>query len=325
MAATPSTPRGTAAAAAGASSSPPAAAEPVDLLDFMSMEAPAAASDDVLLGGVGEPSTTATAATVATRVRLASASSASMSSSPNQPGLDLLGVGGGESPPSSQAFAANGSSSAGAAQTLGDLLGGGTGDIAVGSNGAGGGTQSAINNGGGSGSVGVGTAAMGNGEQAWPGAGGQRTSAAGSPLSRSAAVALGHSASAELDLSGLFLGDAGSPSASSPSGLRGSAGSGGIGGGFTLGGRSVRPLSIATGEFGKRWMACTGERKAAGLRLSPGLGSPAAVAQRLAARLGVHTVEVIPQTAEGICAGQLDGGGVCLVHCKVGCLSQENV
>lgn len=104
----------------------------------------------------------------------------------------------------------------------------------------------------------------------------------------------------DLDLSALMLG-----------------GGGGGGGGFSFGGRAVRPLTIVTGDFGQKWMACSEERRAVGAGLSPGLGSPKAVAERLGARLGVHTVEIIPHTSEGICAGQLDGGSVCLVHCKV--------
>lgn len=203
-----------------------------------------------------------------------------------------MGVGGG---------AANGgaSSAPGGAPTLDDFLGGGDGGTATGTtggaaSGGGGGAQGALQNGrrNSSGS---------NAEQAWPPPARQRAGTAGSASSAATPSLIGSGGG--VDLSALVLGEgvgSGAPA------------------GFSFGGRAMKPLAIATGEFGQKWMACSGERRAAGSRLSPGLGSPKAVAERLGGKLGVHTVEVIPHTAEGICAGQLDGGGVCLVHCKVG-------
>lgn len=264
--------KGSVASAAAAAA--PAAADPVDLLDFMSMgddstPAPAPAGGD------------APAANGAVRGR--------SSTSSDQLGMDLLGGGGGSngsgpsSPPS-------------AAPTLDDLLGG------VGSsNGDLGGAAQGTSNGRRNSSASAG----GGADQAWPPAGRQRAGTAGSPSGSLGTPSLigGTAKQGDLDLSGLLLGG---------------AGGGGDAGGFSFGGRAVKPLAIATGEFGQKWMSCSGERRAAGAGLSPGLGSPKAVADRLRTRLGVHTVEIIPHTAEGICAGQLDGGGVCLVHCKVG-------
>ena len=112
-----------------------------------------------------------------------------------------------------------------------------------------------------------------------------------------------------LDLSGLYLGGGGGPPSAA----------GGIGGGsgFSFGGQNMTPLAITTGEFGKRWMTCTGERRTGGS--AHGLVTPNAAVDKLVSRLRVHKVEIIPHTSEGICAGQLEGGGsVCLVHCKVG-------
>ncbi|CAM9897356.1 unnamed protein product [Scytosiphon promiscuus] len=147
-----------------------------------------------------------------------------------------------------------------------------------------------------------------DGGHAWPPPARQRAGTAGAATS----PASGASRPGDLDLSSLMLGGGGGGGAAA------TAGGGSNGKGFSFGGRAVRPLAIATGEFGRKWMACSGERRAAGSGLSPGLAaSPKAVAERLGASLGVHTVEIIPHTAEGICAGQLDGGGVCLVHCKV--------
>lgn len=265
--------------AAAAAAPAPAAADPVDLLDFMGMEDSAPA-----------PAVGAAASNGAAQGR--------SSSSSDQLGMDLLGVGvgGTSSAPAS---------SPSAAQNLDDLLGGGGGVTSNGGlNGAA--VQGGVPNGrrNSSGSAG--------GEQAWPPAARQRAGTTGSASSASGSAGApsliggGPSRSGELDLSGLLLGGVGG------------GGAGAASAGFSFGGRAVRPLAIATGEFGKRWMACPGERRAAGTRLSPGLGSPRAVAERLGSRLGVHTVEIIPHTAEGICAGQLDGGGVCLVHCKVG-------
>ncbi|CAM9658609.1 unnamed protein product [Discosporangium mesarthrocarpum] len=78
------------------------------------------------------------------------------------------------------------------------------------------------------------------------------------------------------------------------------------------------PLKIDTGEFGKRWIAFTGESRATGLQGGKWAQSPAGVAKRLGEDMGTHTVEVIPHTSEGICAGELgQGGQACLVHCKV--------
>ncbi|CAN0334943.1 unnamed protein product [Ascophyllum nodosum] len=111
-----------------------------------------------------------------------------------------------------------------------------------------------------------------------------------------------------LDLSGLYLGGGGGPPSAA----------GGIGGGsgFSFGGQNMTPLAITTGEFGKRWMTCTGERRTGGS--AHGLVTPNAAVDKLVSRLRVHKVEIIPHTSEGICAGQLEGGGsVCLVHCKV--------
>jgi len=266
------------AAAAAAAAPAPAAADPVDLLDFMGME------DSAPAPAVGAAASNG-----------AAQGHASVSS--DQLGMDLLGVGG-----SGNSSAPTSSPSA--AQNLDDLLGGGGGLSSNGAAALGAGVPNGRRNSSGS--------AGGAGEQAWPPAARQRAGTAGSASSASGSAGApsliggGASRTGDLDLSGLLLGG----------GAGGGAGTASVG--FSFGGRAVRPLAIATGEFGKRWMACPGERRAAGTRLSPGLGSPKAVAERLGSRLGVHTVEIIPHTAEGICAGQLDGGGVCLVHCKVG-------
>lgn len=266
--------------------------DPVDLLDFTSVDG---SSPDAVAG----PSTGAAAN---------GAAHGRSSSSPDQIGMDLLGVGGD----------ATGSASSSrpnpAAQTLDDFLGGGGG----GSNGGASGVPEGMPNGRRS------SSSSASGGQAWPPPAAvnttattrQRAGTVGSASSASGSVGApswiggggATSTTGDLDLSALMLG-----------------GGGGSGGGFSLGGRAVRPLTIVTGDFGQKWMACSEERRAVGAGLSPGLGSPKAVAERLGARLGVHTVEIIPHTAEGICAGQLDGGGVCLVHCKVRCLVRFSV
>lgn len=250
--------------------------------------APPAAADPVDLldfMSTGEDSTPASPPATAINGAVQDRSSTSS----DQLGMDFLGGGG--------SIGADPSSPPSTTQTLDDLLGGGgsssNGDVA--------GSVQGVTNGRRNSS---GSAA---GEQAWPPAARQRAGTAGSTPSPSGSVGTasligGTGKSGDLDLSGLLLGGAGA---------RGS-------GGFSFDGHAVKPLAIATGEFGQKWMACSGERRAAGAGLSPGLRSPKAVADRLCARLGVHTVEIIPHTAEGICAGQLDGGGVCLVHCKVG-------
>ncbi|CAN0028204.1 unnamed protein product [Ectocarpus sp. 6 AP-2014] len=210
--------------------------------------------------------------------------------SSDQLGVDLLGVGGG-----GDANGGASSSAPGGAPTLDDFLGGG-----------GGGTTTTVG-----GAVPNGRRnSSSSAEQAWPpapaaAAARQRAGTAGSSASSAATPSLIGSGGG-VDLSALVLGDGGGSGAAAAAT------------GFSFGGRGMKPLAIATGEFGQKWMACSGERRAAGSRFSPGLGSPKAVVERLGGRLGVHTVEVIPHTAEGICAGQLDGGGgVCLVHCKV--------
>lgn len=213
--------------------------------------------------------------------------------------VDLLGVGGGRmedsgavsssSPGGVSTNATNGSASAGASPQLSavvvdDLLGGGYSA----SNGSGG-NMRRVSNGGSIANHGTRAGSLG----------------AGSPPSGpSTTIPLGGSVPG-LDLSGLFHGG-------TPAG----------GGDFSFGGRVVKPLMIATEEFGKKWMACSGERRAGKLPLGSGLRSPNAAVEKLVTRLGVHKVEIISQTAEGICAGHLEGGGgsgsVCLVHCKVG-------
>lgn len=217
--------------------------------------------------------------------------------------VDLLGVGGGRmedsgavsslsSPGGVSTIAINGSSSAGASPQLGavvveDLLGGGYSA----SNGSGG-NMRRVSNGGSSVNDRARAGSLG----------------AGSPPSGSGTTIPAGASVPGLDLSGLFLGE----SSPSPAG----------GGGFSFGGRVVKPLMITTVEFGKRWMTCSGEKRAGKLSLGSGLRSPNAAVERLVTRLGVHKVEIISHTAEGICAGQLEGGGgngsVCLVHCKVG-------
>eukprot|EP00903_Cladosiphon_okamuranus_P015171 g14026.t1 len=273
-----SSPQRKASVASPAAAAPAAAAaEPVDLLDFMSM---------------GEDSTPASPPPAAAATATNGAADGRSSMSSDQLGMDFLGGGGGGS-------GSNGSgpsSPPSTAQTLDDLLGG-----RGGSNGElGGAAAQGVSNGGRNSSG----SADGGGD-AWPPAARQRTGTAGSVSSLSGSLGTpsligGTGKTGDLDVSGLLLG-----------------GTGGGAGGFSFGGRAVKPLAIATGEFGQKWMACSGERRAAGVGLSPGLGSPKAVADKLCARLGLHTVEIIPHTAEGICAGQLDGGGVCLVHCKV--------
>lgn len=163
-----------------------------------------------------------------------------------------------------------------------------------------------------SGSNGVGTA----GDGLLNGALGKSTPVMRPVANQSMAGRSGGSGDGILDLSGLLLGSA----AGAAGGSRPVDGSSRAP--FAYGGRNVKALAISTEEFGRKWKACTGERRAGGNKFVPGLGSPQAVADRLRDRLGVHTVEIIPQTAEGICAGQLQGGGavegnVCLVHCKV--------
>lgn len=288
-------------------------AAPVDLLDFMSMDADNSAS--------------ALGATVVNGSN-GGAAAGSRSRSPSahdQLGMDLLGVGlestggvggsgsGGSLLSSPQTAPQSTNGAPASANSLGNSL-----DDLLGGQGRGGQSESnGMSNGGNSTGNGV------QGVQAWPPAR-QTAETTGSPPSAatmtrtpSSSMPSNGSAGAALDLSGLLLG----PSAGSLTPSSSTEGAGGSGP-FRFGGRAVRPLPMATGEFGTRWMACSGERKAAGTRLAPGFGqspSPKAVVERLAARLGVHIVEIIPRTAEGICAGQLEGagGGVCLLHCKV--------
>ncbi|CAM9915418.1 unnamed protein product [Choristocarpus tenellus] len=95
--------------------------------------------------------------------------------------------------------------------------------------------------------------------------------------------------------------------------------------GFVHDGKAMQPLRIDTQGFGQRWMVCSGESQEPEVMCGPLVKSPSQVASRLGERMGMHTVEVIPHTLEGIFAGDLKGvaeagGGereVCLVHCKV--------
>lgn len=213
--------------------------------------------------------------------------------------VDLLGVSGGRmensgsvsssSPGGVNTNATNGFASAAVSPQLGavvvdDLLGGGYSA----SNGSGG-NMRRVSNGGNIASHGTRAGSLG----------------AGSPLSGPSTTIPAGASVPGLDLSGLFHGG-------TPAGGRD----------FSFGGGVVKPLRIATQEFGKRWMACSGERRAGKLPLGSGLRSLNAAVEKLVMRLGLHKVEIISQTAEGICAGQLEGGdgsgGICLLHCKVG-------
>lgn len=287
-------------AAAHTSPASPVVNPPADLLDLLS-------------DNNGDSNSTATGAAAATNNgTLISGdkaddgnSSGVQTSSVDRFGIDnLLGVGSGGD---KQNGTANGSVSG----PMGDLLGGGSGGGGGGAtattatdvNGSSGGLD-VLNKYDGSAAAGAATSTIPSG----PAASSSTSNLRDSPsLLGGSPTATGSSGVGGLDLSGLLGGSS-------------SFTGGGSEAPFSYGGHAVRPLAIATGEFGRKWMACSGERKAVGNRVGPSLAlSPQAVADRLASRLGVHVVEIIPHTAEGICAGQVEGGSgrTCLVHCRV--------
>lgn len=270
-----------------------------DLLDLMSMDV----SDGAAAAPTGNTNGVASGGGGISVARIRSSSTAS--SSADHFSLDNFLGGAGSAAPSHPALNGPGSpTTSSSAVAMGDLLGGGGGPLTdLGS------AASKLNGSSG----GVSALGMLNGN--YPGGGAAAGSPTGSATSSShrppsllgGSGGGGSGSGGALDLSDLLLSS--SSSRANPTS-----------GPFTYDGRAVRPLTIATGEFGRMWMSCTGERRAAGYRVAAGLKSPQAVAERLSARLGVHTVEIIAHTAEGICAGQLEGvaGGTCLVHCKVG-------
>lgn len=281
------------AAPAASATTPPAAGPAVDLLDFRSMES-SAVNGSGGFGKAGDGGVSAAGLVSATEHHHSS-------SSVDHLGLDLLGAG-------ARARAGAGAGAGAGQNTVNgspSLLGtAGAGSLPVDDLlGVGGVSVSAASS-----SNGVG--GRGGGDDLLDGSLGN----ANLVLPASPQMMAGRSSSGAdggLDLSGLLLGTtAPAPAKEAPQAS------------FGYGGRAMKPLPIATEEFGRRWKGCTGERRWGGNRFPPGLGSPHAVAERLGKRLGVHTVEIIPHTAEGICAGQLEAGGasnldVCLVHCKV--------
>lgn len=271
-------------AAAHTSPASPVATPPADLLDLLS-------------DNNGDSNGTADGAAAAAN------NGTLISGDKANDGIDnLLGVG---SADDKQNGTANGS----VGGPMGDLLGGGgggaTASTATAVTGSGGDGLDILNKYGGSAAAGAGAATA---SPSGAGASSSTSNLRDSPsLLGGSPPATGGTGVGGLDLSGLLGGSS-------------SFTGGGSEAPFSYGGHAVRPLAIATGEFGRKWMACSGERKAVGNRVGPGLAlSPQAVADRLASRLGVHVVEIIPHTAEGICAGQLEGGSghTCLVHCRV--------
>ncbi len=87
---------------------------------------------------------------------------------------------------------------------------------------------------------------------------------------------------------------------------------------FSLGGHNMKPLVIDTDEFGENWIGSNmTERTLIGLKCGGQLTlkTPEDVMQVLALH-GLHPVESIPSTSEGICAGTCNGTRV-LVHFKL--------
>lgn len=90
---------------------------------------------------------------------------------------------------------------------------------------------------------------------------------------------------------------------------------------FEYNGNQLSPLAITTAEFGQKWGTCPST-------------SPAHISSTKVATLdkfmdsiggiGAHKIEAIAATNEGICAGQIGGSMVALIHGKVSPLGDGN-
>ena len=84
---------------------------------------------------------------------------------------------------------------------------------------------------------------------------------------------------------------------------------------FEYNGSPMSPLTISTSQFGQQWGSCHATSPAS---VTTGKISTLDMFMTECVKVGLHPIEAIAATNEGICAGMLDGGAiVILVHGKV--------